>query len=1615
MACKYYYREHEFNSELELDNFLLNKEQFFNKYGDIVFNADTRHLQEVSKLDTLKIENDHLWEEYRRLKRERRINRDEDGEESIDDSSFNYEGVNSFLSKQMQSDGVKKLFPDVRIDEFFNNRIPKWRNKEFSDSELQFLFDGDESNIPDIITPDLIRDWERKMRHKFNWQARMGDAVHEVLQVFFTDDNRTKDAVELKAIVEEALNTSGNIAYIGDNIEKVIGFVQSLHQRFINDYGDNCKFYPEFIIKGNAIDSNGNDKKLFGKIDLLIVDGNGRYHIIDYKTSTKQYSDYDLTKKEAYHYQLLTYYQMLENAGMAINDAEIAVIPIQLQDFKADGANFTFNGVASVGPQNLGNSRMYAKALDEVLTFMPSKYFFQISTDGVHQQTSESIANWFGDIPVNRAISEEGTMDFLNRKKVFNKKNDRGKFEYTIKTSTGKLRVIETNTEAEMVSEVMQEWTKRGSHRHRLMETTLLALQEGQHLNSPDVEFPQPFSTSPGASTWIKDTLSRYCNREWEVLRVPGLEELEIITLRNKETNQLDFVSVSTNTLHQKLNINNRKSLLAKFLTDAQAEQQFKRLALVGDMGNLELMQVMLAINYSKGFENATVGNISVINPYDAEMSQASNEELLMNFNTLARYSPIPQNNFDNGTINLASHYDLLENYLAEIWCEGEDTSWQSLELRQYATHVQPAKDMIDAARQGSTDDKIKAVSKLIIDMRQNLTYGGSLQENYDTQQQLNQRKIRLYNLALYTLAELRGINFRQQNEDHAKWFTSLAQTFTQGQSGNYTDNPGNLDSETLNLITSLIKEAYQNTRDDTQKEKSELDKIIIKLKNDINFTRLKEVAGFNQADIYKQLYREVPTAEDGINDLLFKKVDEVSAPYRPLLKYALETINARRFPNASPENLQRMIDDYDPEYYRVPYVRGRLDSEISARMDENSSVRGLTGLLADKLKMLNPKNWNHFVDEFQKDFEGVLKKEEQAKKARSATLIYEMENQFEKGDADRMTVLKNVGLEKFERNLETLLLKHSFVYSQTKHINTIFPLIQAAAAHISIQGANSNQVFAQDKSYLEDYIRSKVKHETIITPELQGIAKALSKLKQAASAMTLAFAPVQMLYQPLQGLWTDISLAIRKPDGKDAFTFEHFKNSIKLVYGDLFNFSGKPTLCSKINEVYALNDMDINKYIDAITGNRKGFYNFTGLMFKFASRPDYYNRMSIFLSQMQADGCLEAHEMVGDKLVYNWKKDKRFSKFAENPHNTNSTDPEYIKQRSLYYAIATQFEREGVLDENGEPFVCDMENPKPLPRAYTVRQAEGYKSLADDIYGYYSEENKSLVQATALGSMWLQFKTYWSGKKNQYLQSGGIRMRGSWEQYSEIATDENGQPIRDENGNIKMIEYYYGLKDDGSIDYNKILKAEDIPLEKRIAPVMQWKGQWQEGILVTLSKLIHDRHLIRNYHQLMQEDPDMARCYKSNMIQLAYDMLLFIFGGVLLGEALGDWLKRLLDDNKDNEDFVVGLQLAAANVAVWSIKNSFLDFNIFDSIGGPLTTWTPFAVSFTSRQLSNLSKIATGDQDIVDGLVNMWGGARQVKPIFNAIKPEMFRTKQEGGTWESNTSIKNRERRENQ
>ena len=164
--------------------------------------------------------------------------------------------------------------------------------------------------------------------------------------------------------------------------------------------------------------------------------------------------------------------------------------------------------------------------------------------------------------------------------------------------------------------------------------------------------------------------------------------------------------------------------------------------------------------------------------------------------------------------------------------------------------------------------------------------------------------------------------------------------------------------------------------------------------------------------------------------------------------------------------------------------------------------------------------------------------------------------------------------------------------------------------------------------------------------------------------------------------------------------------------------------------------------------------FNFNNLAFHFASRPDFYNRMTIFGAHMRADGCFEAHDEHGN---YDWTKDKRYELFAKyagkEDQIPSNLREEFNKQKARYAAVAKQFVNENARYVNSkgelEDFRVDLNHPLPLPRAYTVQEAESIKSIADMVYGYYSHEKKSLIQSTTAGALFMQMNTFWSSKKN--------------------------------------------------------------------------------------------------------------------------------------------------------------------------------------------------------------------------------------------------------------------------
>ena len=1585
MACKYIYKGKQFDSELALDDFLLEKAPFEPEFGDLVFSMSSAQLNVSKQLSNIAKEAHRAKQAMREAIASGKVTYDEDGNIAVENPP--YIGVNKFLSGLKNSDGVL-LFPQFREEEYWNRRYSHWKVGEFNDAEIE-EFGLDKNNLPKITDKQQHQKYREQMTNKWKIQAKTGTAIHSVLQLCFQKKkgiyNYTLSNQEILNLVSTELS-SENKKYLNSKaVNQTIKYAKKLAQDLSKKFGEGCAFYPEFIITQdtNILDS-GKSTKLLGVIDLLIIDPEGKAHILDYKTSIHDYLDFASAKKSAYAYQLGTYQRMLEKSGLNVYQGEMLVSPIQISNFRKDGDTYVYDGISvSESFMPVSASLKTDKMWDNINEFMAAPFKLSLTTEQAGQEIAETMSNWFARYSSTKKITRENVIARLKRLKLL-EPNEKGQYVYR---KYNKGEPIIATTEADFVDKVFQYEESLPSKRLRLTGQVKTLLKEGIRNGVDNVDFPSPIITeSDGSVTWLKDMLSPYCNDNWEVVDNELVESYGVIVVKTKDVpKQVDFIRVSTNELKAdyRRNVNKeeqrnsvfkeRKGIIGTYEEDVIQKAKAGSLVVEAVQGNVELMELMLLINQMKNLDGCTVGRVSVVNPMYANGLGMTNEELLYCWKELNKHHSVKIDNISNGKIKFASKYELARNRFAQIMKEGSSKDWK--DGYQVFRKLQNSVSILDENIDGNVDDKIDALKKLLNKLT---TASKKLEKVYYTEAEIQQKEVALHNDILMAIAQLKGINFRQQLNDHDKFIENLA-IWKQGVSGTYLDNPGNMDSDALNLVTKLVTEAYQNVRDEIQFDKVKIQKLVQNLKKEAGFGGFQENTVGNQVDLYKNMFRDYQKG----GDFLFKNPSLLHGAEREFLEYALEKINKNRFPSKTDEELEQMKNSDDVEYYRVPLARGSEDSI--------ASTQGLLATLRAKLNNWNPKK---AFQRAREKVEGIFNSEDSIEQQQKSELLFSMTNLFDKGEnpSKRIDKIDTMGIENFEHNVETLLYKHLFAYSTKNNVDGVFPMIKAALIHISTQGAIQNHTFTQDVSYLKDYIRNKILNQSIIDPKLQKLAQYTGLLKKAASLTTLAFAPVQALYQPLQGLWTDISLMIRKPDGKDSFTFRNFKNALKLVYSDLSHFSNKPTLCSALNELYGINDMDMNTYTERISSAKKGIWNFENFMFKFASRPDYYNRMTIFTAQMMADGCLDAHSIdENGKLVYDWKKDKRFEAFA----NGRTHDPNYKKQESLYYTIARQFvtEHAKVEDKNGKlvDFKLRMNDPMPLPRAYTTKQSESMKSLGDDIYGYYSHEKKSLIMSTVLGSLWLQFKTYWSGKKNQYLQSGGVRLRGDWKQY-----EENGQ------------KYYYEVDDNGNIQFDKPLTTTETS-----APAVQWKGQWQEGIILTMSDMaknmwnsglidskgIHLSALKKGWNSKWNaEDQNLQLAYRSNIKQLGYDTMMLLLGGVLLAALLGDWLKDLKDPK--NKDFTKGLGIAAANVAVMSVRNSFLDFNTFDSIGGAIGSWTPFSFSWGENTWKNMWKVATGDEDIWDGIVKSTGAGKQIKPVLDAVKPDMFRTKREGGTF---------------
>ena len=1597
MNCIYKYKNHVFNSESELDDFLLEKDKYLQDFGDTVFSKNEHVLKSESLLKDA---------EKKAIDAKKKFNEapkvyTEDG---VMANIRPYMGVNEFLEGLTNSND-KLFFPEFIEHNYWFRRFLAWGEGDYTDDELE-LFGFNKNNAPKLdVHPDLKnfnpddyktekvikeafekvttqeqRKLRDKMEEKWKNQALFGDVVHLIGQRLFSTvgsgHNKGKlwiDIVDqnLDYFIDEMLDPKLYDSekrpirnkFSREQIIQAITYYKNLKKELESKLDDtNLTFVSEAAAIGNLNDNSKEVSQILGRIDLVVIDSKGNVHIIDYKTSPKPYHKYNEAKKLGYTYQLATYSRILAQNGLKYNNIRSFVAPIQLEGFRfTDDEGYIFDNIKSDKvldelTEYIRTSESVINNLNEIIN-VPEN--LTATSENLITKTNNQMKILFPEF--NRRKTEEEIIEMIKEADGFKERNDLEK-PFGYRPPGSKANYILANSEKELVKNVMAHYN---TFQEQVKGQTLViknAIKEGIKYNTNDIDLPQSDNTND--PSWLRDTLSKYLNKNWKILEgdaYESAEEFGLIFVQNVYTKHVEIITTSLNYLDYNPSKNsNMKNLtyglgISDIVENSKADSNMLEAA----NGNIRLIETMLVLNNMEFSDDIRIGQIHVVNPRFQIGTWAPNEQLTYSFNKLMELAKIQnkdigENNLKQGKVKFASKAELALLTLKNIMnIKGGVTS------TKFAGAVDSINHLDAFIKTGDNEEILVQLEELkdFIENDKELSKyvknpGSVIRKSYHIRE-----AVTAYAQILWAIAEQKGYKYKQQLQDHDKiiigWFKGLYKQDL--------ENPGNYASNILNTASRVMQEAYQNVRDELSKKSREINIAVDKLKEKEGFSSLKEYTFGNQSS----LYTDMVNTENGDMVVINPWSDNctLSEAKKDFAKMFLMEINKDRYPNKTQAELDIMIKNNNYDFFKLPL--------IPASNSGRAAQGGVFNAFKNRVKRFTDKSyWKDQISEF-------VSEEEEANYKQSEE-VFKMNNVMDSGNGPNRKALMAKKLSQdptyFEIDLENILLIHKQAYTIQREMDARMPIIKAAAFSLKIMGDYQGTDFEADYKTIEDTVRSKIKNESLIEGENKKVIAGLTKdIQKAASFMALAFAPIQASGQTLNNLFNSIKL--NWVYDREIFSREHLIESFTTVGKDLIHFGTTPTLCEGINKVYGINDMDMNTYAKNLSSNRHGIFHFLDrYAYKMSSRPDFYNRMTIFLSQMKADGCYEAHSLDADgNLVYDCKLDNRYKALWDgSPKNSK----EYKEALSRYIPIAKQFVAEGAKNPDGSLFTFNINSPKELPRAYTVQEAESRKDVADSIYGYYDHTKKALFLGTYLGSLLGQMRTYWSSKKNQYL----------------AAPDSNkikGRHVQAKNENGELL--YYALKDNGEIDINApfVTTPND-------APVLRWQGDYAEGVIVTLSCIAREiwnsddksfNGVLATIREKFINNPDenYRRCYVSNLKLLAYDVCAAIMLGALcLGLSL--IYNDLEDDAAKSEDLTDVIIADMFGLVYKTINYAKLDFLWWESIFAPTIDWNPFAFSYMTDAVEQAFDVATGEKNAFTAFASSWGIARQNKPIFRYL-----------------------------
>lgn len=1221
-------------------------------------------------------------------------------------------------------------------------------------------------------------------REVMSFKQKAGTAEHKIAEIFFTLANEGKFLTleDAEKLAQEAYKEDNKTGILSQ--KALADYLTGLHDfyTYLTTKYDSPVFLCEQVV-GQANEnlnkilefnkSTEGKKGIIGYIDLLVVDKNGKVGMYDFKTSTKEHTDWSEDKIDGANMQQTMYRNIIRNLGIPDTDIiETALVPIH------------FNAVDLDKKEILGIQ--FGKGADIVKHVSISKPFQQLAVSKIVPLVNSSVLkaetqsievrNLLKDLFDYEAQSTTKERDLdVELEKVLSNEDRLKPGVFYMRGTTGN-EVIKVdknlpNWQETLKAKVKDKLTIENEIYRSFPKRLIKYFQDLRTFKSHGEGSVPVFAAASSDATndQIYAAISEYVNNpEWKVVTDnESANELGIVIFHNPVSNVYHFVNLTTNRIKDKLYKGEKgTTLLGKTLNDTKATRMgLEKDATVGDM---EMLKVYAFIQSNKNtFKNAKIGTIRTLqNNYTGEVTNAwsqFNHELQRQWNIISKTAEASTLGFKSWTPEFDDYANSLIFYLSDVVNNKnivQAIRSESLDLAGMIKKFQEATPKLEdlVAYQRQLESLLSVLTKARLNANSKIA---------------NSTEELLIQLTNY-LTHIKGLKLKNQRD----W--DVSGDLIGSHNTNYTPGSqiGHSYAQELRVISGSVQ-------DNIRKNLAEI------------FDKSRKVF----SDFYGDNLKEVKLVGYGVKYCIpLLETDETGKYTGRIVKENTPGLTERE--KTFIKDLTQMIYEQRVDY--LHHVQGRtLDS---ARALASQFMYELPVMKAGIMTMLakgSPKDylrkWTDYVfnpEYFQEVDDNKKMMSNAVLEVRSAFAASEPWN-----DRARREFIDGLNNSEIEEDFETMFNMFAMTTQKSVELNkkkTELTLIQTMA-HLNEQVANND--IPNIAKWIDDYVSYALLGKRDVEEGAKKKEVIIRTAGTILSTMKMTFKPTAFVTESVQGMGNITSkiLSYKMAGDSKRFGAKEARQAAEFILRQTAD--SEAMLADLVDRIFRVSTASNFEMVEKAALGRRGGKRLSYWSYIQYSAPDFANRMTVVIAQMLKDGTIILEngkvseksplKVINGMLAYNEELDPRFSVYLSNKEQVNPSE-EWQKQKALHEAHL-----ESMLKDNPS----GVENGKLL-MPYTPREVQSLRTFTNRMFGFYSDEDKIVAARFGFMKLFMQFKT-WAIPKVQKI-------------YKHSSQIDEGEYVyvKDENGNIIGADWQYAYTEGIAQTLMSLIKDSKLDLK---------------------------------------------------------------------------------------------------------------------------------------------------------------------------------------------------------